>query len=77
MENGEAKGFCSFLGGAGASRLIAKGLSGGGRMKKEGSVTLGDTFSLYACTVVMTHSWLHINTLSASHNDSETCASSS
>lgn len=29
-------------------------------MKKKGSVTLGASFNMYACTVVMTHSWPHI-----------------
>lgn len=61
MENGEAKGFCSFLGGVGVSRLIVKGFFGGGRMEKEGLVIFGDIFSLYVCIVVMIYFWLYIN----------------
>ena len=39
---------------------VTRGFSGSGGMEKKVSLILGDTFRLSACTVVMTHSWLHV-----------------
>lgn len=65
VDNGESKGLCSFLRGAGASRLGYQGSLLWGKMEEEGSVIFSDAFRLYACAVGITRSWLHRHTRSA------------